>query len=386
MKPIYSCLWLAMSAAILFSGCRMLMKESEKGCAEDGFVASSDTTFQCSLGEFSLSGLDTFVVSNGKGAVRRFKVDCQTHQLSPSTTQVVVGMESDAPPMFFVENGKETGFDYELLKDLLKQVFPNAQMKAKGAGYDELAGLMRSKQVDLIGGGYVADAELKGIDWTVPYLSFGYCLITNLGQAQNIKTLADLKGKRVGVYEDGESADWLQKAVPSIASIVQKVDDPNVNGSDWMKMLVNREVDAVVYDFPFAAKELADYRGELVITNKCLNAPNDLKAYAFGLPCGNTKLLIALNEAISKYKSTAQYANLVARFIPNPDEGKTTELPGDLKNSKNVYQVKAGETLSSIAQKELGSIDKYKDIYELNKDRLASPDIIYVGTLLKMPR
>ena len=374
---------------ILFSdsGCRFLMKQiGESDCAPDGYVADSDTTLNCALGAFSLKANDTFYIEKGKGKVAAFKLNCSNHILSAGSTTLTVGMEPDAPPMYYVENGRETGFDYELLKKITKNVFPNAQMRVNGHPYDELPTMMLRSEIDLIGGGYVADNNLKGVDWTEPYLTYGYCLITNLGKASTITSLADLAGKKVGVYDDGEAEAWVKKNVPTVGEVIAKVDDETTVQSDWMTMLVNREVDAIVYDYPFATKELKDYKGELVITNKRVNAPSDMKAYSFGIPCGNTQTLIALNDAIRKFKASAEYANLVARFIPNPDEGKApAELPADMRDAKSVYQVKAGETLSMIAQAQLGDISRYKEIFDLNKDRLASPDIIYIGTMLKMP-
>lgn len=372
--------------SLALGGCRLIMnKIGESDCAPDGYVADADTTINCALGTFSLKIYDTFYIEKGKGKTGKFKLDCASHVLPTSSTDITVGMEPDAPPMFYLENGRETGFDYELLKQILRPVLPNAMMRVNGHPYDELPTMLMRKEIDIIGGGYVADNSLRGVDWTEPYLSFGYCMITNLGKAATFTSLSDLKGKRVGVYDDGEAEAWVKKNVPNVGEIIAKIDDENTPQSDWMTMLVNREVDAIVYDYPFAAQELKDYKGELVITNKRLNAPTDMKAYCFGVPCGNTQMLIALNEAIRKFKTTADYANLVSRFIPNPDAGKTVVLTEELKDTKTVYTVKAGETLSMIAQRELGDIGRYKDIFDLNKDRLASPDIIYIGTPLKMP-
>lgn len=372
---------------LLLSNCRMVMKTiGESDCAVSGYVAEQDTIIECALGNFSMRELDTFVIEKGKGLVKKFKLNCGAHKLDATQAELVIGMEPDAPPMFFKENGRETGFDYELWQALRKEVFPNANLKVAEYGYDELSALLMEKKIDVIAGGYIADKDLRGIDWTEPYLSFGYCLITNVGQASVLKDLSALKGKRIGVYDDGETADWVRSHIQEVGEIVTKIDDPNSRESDWMQMLVDREVDAIIYDYPFAAQEIKDYKGEIAISAKNLNAPNDMKAYSFGLPCGNTQLLLRINEAILKFKASAQYANLVSRFIPNPDAGKQQALPTDVKDAKELYEVKAGETLSIIAQKQLGSTGRYKEIYDLNKDRLASPDIIYVGTLLKMPK
>jgi nucleoid-associated protein YgaU len=50
------------------------------------------------------------------------------------------------------------------------------------------------------------------------------------------------------------------------------------------------------------------------------------------------------------------------------------------------YTVKYGDTLSGIAQKTLGSPSRYREIYEANRDRMASPDRLDIGKTLRIPR
>ncbi len=50
------------------------------------------------------------------------------------------------------------------------------------------------------------------------------------------------------------------------------------------------------------------------------------------------------------------------------------------------YVVKYGDTLSGIAQRTLGSPNKYSEIYDANRDRMASPDRLTVGKPLRIPR
>ena len=50
------------------------------------------------------------------------------------------------------------------------------------------------------------------------------------------------------------------------------------------------------------------------------------------------------------------------------------------------YIVKYGDTLSEIAQRMLGAQKRYMDIYNANRDRMASPDRLDVGKPLRIPR
>lgn len=58
----------------------------------------------------------------------------------------------------------------------------------------------------------------------------------------------------------------------------------------------------------------------------------------------------------------------------------------DMKGAK-VYTVKSGDTLSQIAQRELGSVNRIKDIVHMNKDLLGKDATsVRVGMVLKLPK
>jgi nucleoid-associated protein YgaU len=50
-----------------------------------------------------------------------------------------------------------------------------------------------------------------------------------------------------------------------------------------------------------------------------------------------------------------------------------------------VYTVKKGDTLSEIAQRELGGASRWKEIFEANRDKLKDPDVIMPGQVLTLP-
>lgn len=49
------------------------------------------------------------------------------------------------------------------------------------------------------------------------------------------------------------------------------------------------------------------------------------------------------------------------------------------------YTVKPGDTLSGIAQDQLGSANAYMKIFEANRDQLSDPNKIKPGQVLKIP-
>lgn len=47
--------------------------------------------------------------------------------------------------------------------------------------------------------------------------------------------------------------------------------------------------------------------------------------------------------------------------------------------------VKEGDSLSKIAKRELGDGNRWKEIYEANRDKIKDPDLIHPGQVLTLP-
>ena len=54
--------------------------------------------------------------------------------------------------------------------------------------------------------------------------------------------------------------------------------------------------------------------------------------------------------------------------------------------TKKTYTVDSGDNLSAIAKQELGDANRWREIYDLNKDVIGkNPDLIQPGMELKLP-
>lgn len=49
------------------------------------------------------------------------------------------------------------------------------------------------------------------------------------------------------------------------------------------------------------------------------------------------------------------------------------------------HKVVDGDTLTALAERYLGSANRYLELYEMNRDKLASPDLLPIGAELKVP-
>jgi NitT/TauT family transport system substrate-binding protein len=95
----------------------------------------------------------------------------------------------------------------------------------------------------------------------------------------------------------------------------------------------------------------------------------------------------APTETKVKAVTAEERAKPVAKQIPASTE-KPAATPVTAKTTRSAaqeYTVKAGDTLSKLAERFYNSMSKWERIYEANKDTLKNPNYIYIGQKLMIP-
>jgi NitT/TauT family transport system substrate-binding protein len=89
-------------------------------------------------------------------------------------------------------------------------------------------------------------------------------------------------------------------------------------------------------------------------------------------------------DAKTKPIATEEKAKPVAKQTPAPTEKSPAVAPA-AKPTAQQYTVKAGDTLSKLAEQFYSSSNKWEKIYEANRDTLKNPNYIFVGAKLVIP-
>ena len=63
----------------------------------------------------------------------------------------------------------------------------------------------------------------------------------------------------------------------------------------------------------------------------------------------------------------------------------TAPAPSPAPAAPRTYTVAAGDSLSKIAKKLYGDANKWKRIFDANRDTVKNPDLIHPGQVLKIP-
>lgn len=77
----------------------------------------------------------------------------------------------------------------------------------------------------------------------------------------------------------------------------------------------------------------------------------------------------------------------IGRLTIKKDGSITTELVSKVEagGASKTYTVVKGDSLSRIAKRELGSYNRWREIYDANRDKIKNPDILRVGMQLTLP-
>lgn len=356
---------------------------------------SKGKTLKIILGVVALIGLFLLIKNsfdNSKGSEEKLSVIDKPNAENKNDDyfkiiqngKVNIGVQALSAPLNYIENGKQKGLDYDLARLIFSQTefgfTNNTSIEADHLvkDYADIPSLLSKKttrgnfEVDIIMGGLTfTDDDDPNVVYTIPYMEdFGYCLVAK--KSSTIKSLDDLKGKKIGVVqEDPDVLSYTKSVLPAGATIVELSDDTET----WLSNFLNtNKVDAIFYDFPFAVGEIEG--SDLQI--KVANLPNSSISYKIGLRKGNEKLRDELNTAIRKIKELPEYSTLIKRYLPVKDVLVPTN-----DNKNPIHIVKKGESLSIIAEQHLNNVKRWKDIQSLNN--LPNPQFISTGDKLIMP-
>ena len=280
-----------------------------------------------------------------------------------------VGMEEDAAPLHFInERKQEDGFDFRLA-GVLAEAIGAERIQVVEADYEDLPDRLRAGDIDIIMAGYVPDESITGVVWSNGYLEFGLCMVVHEGMAGRYRTVSDLAGKRIAIYDDPAAERWVQQNIPNATISKFSGDD------GWFEAVEEDRADALIYDYPFAAEEIKEHPRTVIVQYNL----NESK-YAVGIPEGNYDLVYAVNQAIERFRATPQYADLMREYLSSASEVFTRPVEG-----RRTYTVRAGDTLSRIAGSQLGDTNRWREIWDLNRDRVANENLIYPRLVLLMP-
>lgn len=240
--------------------------------------------------------------------------------LKADTGVLKSGCEYYYPPYCFEnKEGKADGFSIDLMKEALKAVGEKAEFRVDY--WDVLKSDLKEGRLDLLPlVGKTPDRE-KYYDFTIPYITM-HGVIVCRKENFDIKSLTDLKGKKVAVMNGDNTEEYLRRKQTGAEIITTPTFKEALVG------LSEGIYDAVVIQNLLAAQLISTLK--LRNLKEILPPLSDFRQdFCFAVKIGNKELLNKINEGLSIVIADGTYKRLHAKwFAPIGTVGYKTILVG----------------------------------------------------------
>ncbi|WP_321371693.1 glutamine ABC transporter substrate-binding protein [uncultured Desulfuromusa sp.] len=216
---------------------------------------------------------------------------------------LIVGVDANFRPFEFKnEQGEFTGFDVQLWDAIAKDL--GLDYKWQTMDFNGLIPALQSKSIDAaIAGMTIKSAREEVVDFSYPYYDAGLVILVKADN-NNIKSIGDLKGKKVATKLATTSVDFLKsKGVTDLKLL------PNTDNL-FMELLIGG-VDAVLFDSPplmYYAKNQG--QGKVKVVGPLYQG----QSYGIAFPQGST-LREKVSITLLKFKENGTYDTLYKRWF-----------------------------------------------------------------------
>jgi polar amino acid transport system substrate-binding protein len=207
-------------------------------------------------------------------------------------------------PFQFSEGGKTVGFDVDLVdliaKDLgATQDIVDTPFEGSQSGED-----LNTRKCDLVAAGMtITDVRKKNLDFTDPYFEATQVLMVKKGGP---KTLADLKGKKLGVQQATTGEEYATKNKDANGYETVQFEDLALE----LTAVKTGQIDAAINDNGVILDFIKD-NPDTEVTAQFETG----EQYGFGIRKGNAALLAKANEVLAKAKSSGQYDTIYEKWF-----------------------------------------------------------------------
>lgn len=223
---------------------------------------------------------------------------------TPAPTEKVLKVGSDityAPFEFMDEQQHPTGFDMDLINALGDEM--GYKVNIETCSFDGLIPALEAGKYDaIISAMTITEDRAKSVQFSDKYFKSGQYIAMKKGA--NFKSLADLKGKKVGVQLNTTG----QFAVEKAGMTPKKYDTT----PDALNDLLNGGVEAVVADAPVVLWFQAQNPSAQI---ESVDADTGAEYYGIGMKLDNKELGQKMNDALKKLMDSGKYNDIYKKWF-----------------------------------------------------------------------
>ena len=216
--------------------------------------------------------------------------------------KLLVGTDATYPPFESKDDtGNLVGYDIDLMDEICDKLGVRCEYVV--VPFDGIVSSLNSEKYDAIISSFTITSEReKVIDFSKPYYQASQSISVRLDR-QDINSLTDLKGKKIGV-QLGTTGELLAKKVEG----AEIVSFDNI-GAAFLD-LENGKLDAIVNDKPTSQRIIA-FRGNAKIVGTDLSSEN----YGIAVRKGEKRLLDAINNSLTSLELSGKLEDLNKKWF-----------------------------------------------------------------------
>jgi polar amino acid transport system substrate-binding protein len=217
--------------------------------------------------------------------------------------EISMAMSGQYPPFNFVDDKNHlTGFDVEIGKEIAKRIgITGVPITTAWDGI--IAGLLANKYELICGSMAITEERLKSIDFSAPYYRSGAQLFVKKGSP--IKSVADMKGKKLGITLGTTYEQWVRKNMTDIDIRTYK------GVPDMVLEVMNGRIDGFISDKIVGALAIKDKGIGIELAGSLLYE----EKMGIALRQGNTPLKAAIDNALLAMKADGTYKDISMKWL-----------------------------------------------------------------------
>lgn len=217
--------------------------------------------------------------------------------------KIVVGTYEQIPPVSFLdENGKNAGHDVDVAGEIAREL--GVEVEFKNLFFPDLFTAVKAGEIDIILSAITITQERsKEMLFSVPYFDGGQSLVVRSDDL-SIKSVEDLKGKKIGVLE-GTTGEIF---VDTLGLLDQDI--VRMEAKEGREQLEAGEIDVWIEDYVGASGYIKS-----TPSVKIVGKPVNEEYYGVVTKLGNNSLVDEINRILRDMKRDGRLNNIKNKWL-----------------------------------------------------------------------
>lgn len=208
--------------------------------------------------------------------------------------KLVIGTCADyAPYEYYTRlDGKDTivGIDISIAQEISKDL--GVQLEISDMGFEELIAALNTDKVDIVIAGMTPDEDRKkAVDFSKIYYESKQGVLVRSEDIEKLKSIADLGSRKVGA-QSGTVQEKIVKEQIKDAEVITLGKIPEL-----VAELKNKQIDALVVDFPVAAGYVKN-NDDLAVAG--IEVKEEVGGFAIAVKKGNAELVQLIDKSLDR--------------------------------------------------------------------------------------